>query len=93
MNVIDLDPHGTHSLEVVIQMTGSARRKILFYCRKGIIKPVEDGEWRFNDEAVIRLRHIELLRQQHRMNWAAIYTIIGLLDQVDTLREELRFRR
>jgi DNA-binding transcriptional MerR regulator len=81
---------------VVIRMTGSSHRKILFYCRKGLISPVREEsreEWCFDEETVMRLRHIEALRQRHRMNWAAIQTIITLLDQVETLREELRFRR
>ncbi|MFK7852099.1 MAG: chaperone modulator CbpM [Akkermansiaceae bacterium] len=95
MKLIDPDPHGTHSLEVVVRLTGSSRRKIYFYCKQGVICPIssEEEDWYFDEEAVIRLRHIESLRQRHRMNWAAIRTIISLLDEVDTLREELRFRR
>ncbi len=88
------DPHQTHPLAVVIRMTGSSRRKIVFYCRKGIVSPVAThDEWHFDEDTVMRLRHIETLRQRHRMNWAAIHTIIGLLDEVESLREELRFRR
>lgn len=94
MSMINPDPHDLHPLEVVIRMTGSTRRKIIFYCRKGIITPAAtQGEWRFDEESVMRLRHIETLRQRHRMNWAAIRTIIALLDEVEALREELRFRR
>ncbi len=95
MKMIDPDPHRTHSLEVVVKLTGSSRRKIVFYCRKGVIRPVRRAEddWHFDEETVTRLRHIEALRQQHRMNWAAIRTIISLLDEVEALREELRFRR
>jgi DNA-binding transcriptional MerR regulator len=94
MHLISPDPHHLHPLEVVVRMTGSSRRKIIFYCRKGIVAPAESsGEWHFDEESVIRLRHIETLRQRHRMNWAAIRTIIALLDEVETLREELRFRR
>lgn len=95
MKIISPDPHNTHSLEVVVRLTGSSRRKIVFYCRKGVISPVDRGndELHFDEESVIRLRHIETLRQQHRMNWAAIHTIIGLLDEVENLRDELRWRR
>jgi DNA-binding transcriptional MerR regulator len=94
MDTISPDPHETHPIEVVIRMTGSSRRKIIFYCRKGIVAPAESSrEWHFDEESVIRLRHIETLRQRHRMNWAAIRTIIALLDDVESLREELRFRR
>lgn len=95
MKMIAPDPHETHPIEVVIRMTGSSRRKIFFYCRKGIVSPVQgnDHDWHFDEESVIRLRHIEALRQQHRMNWAAIQTIIRLLDEVESLRAELRWRR
>ena len=94
MNMISPDPHCLHPLEVVIRMTGSSRRKIIFYCSKGIVTPAENsGSWHFDEESVMRLRHIETLRQRHRMNWAAIRTIMALLDEVETLREELRFRR
>ena len=95
MKTVDLDPHHLHSLEVVIQMTGSSRRKIFFYCRKGLVQPAihDEKDWHFNEEAVLRLRHIETLRQKHRMNWAAIFTIIGLSDEIERLRDELRFLR
>lgn len=94
MNMISPDPHHIHPLEVVIRMTGSSRRKIVFYCRKGIVSSVgEETELHFDENAVMRLRHIEMLRQQHRMNWAAIHTIVNLLEEVENLREELRFRR
>ncbi|BCX47938.1 transcriptional regulator [Haloferula helveola] len=95
MDTIEPDPHRTHSMEVVVKLTGSSRRKIVFYCRQGVIRPARDSgeDWLFDEEAVARLRHIETLRQQHRMNWAAIRTIVSLLDQVEALREELRFRR
>ncbi len=96
MKMIEPDPHDIHPLEVVIHMTGSSRRKIFFYCRKGVVAPVhqEPGqEWHFDEHSVMRLRHIEMLRQQHRMNWAAIHTIIRLVDEVESLRDELRFRR
>jgi DNA-binding transcriptional MerR regulator len=94
MSMISPDPHHLHPLEVVIRMTGSSRRKVIFYCRKGIVSPVTDqGTWHFDEEGVMRLRHIEMLRQQHRMNWVAIQIIVGLLDEVEMLREELRFHR
>lgn len=94
MKTVEPDPHTTHPLEVVIRMTGTSRRKIIFYCRKGVLPVSRHGDdWHFDEESVMRLRHIEALRQQHRMNWAAIRTIMSLMDEVEVLREELRFRR
>jgi DNA-binding transcriptional MerR regulator len=95
MKMLEPDPYHLLSLEVVVQMTGCPRRKIVFYCRKGVIRPApcENDEWHFDQETLIRLRHIESLRHQHRMNWAAIHRIIGLMDELENLRAELRFLR
>ncbi|WP_386820194.1 chaperone modulator CbpM [Luteolibacter algae] len=93
--MIEPDPHEIHPLEVVVRMTGSSRRKIIFYCRKGVVAPAkqENDEWFFDEDSVMRLRHIELLRQHHRMNWAAIITIVRLMEENEHLRAELRLRR
>ena len=95
MKTCEPDPHGTYPIHAVVRMTGSSRRKIVFYCRKGVVTPVKETEddWYFDEESVMRLRHVETLRQVHRMNWAAISTIMGLLREVEALRAELRFRR
>lgn len=95
MKTFEPDPHGTYPIQAVVRMTGSSRRKIVFYCRKGLVSPVEEveDEWYFDEESVMRLRHVETLRQVHGMNWAAISTIMELLREVEALRSELRFRR
>ncbi|WP_411827685.1 MerR family transcriptional regulator [Luteolibacter sp. AS25] len=95
MKTITPDPQLTHPLETAITLTGSSRRKILFYCQKGIVTPIRSEttkEWHFDEETLLRLRHIETLRQQHRMNWLAIQTIIHLTNEVEVLRQELRRR-
>lgn len=91
MKAYEPDPHDLHSMETVIRLTGSSRRKIVFYCRKGLVKPAED--WRFDNDSVQLLRRVEQLRREHRMNWAAIRMIARLSREVEMLREELRFRR
>lgn len=93
MKTIHADAHHTHSLEMVIRMTGSTRRKIMFYCQQGMVTPVSEEEFSFDEVAILRLRRIETLRQHHRMNWAAIVTIISLQDELESLQEEARFRR
>lgn len=96
MNVCEPDPHRLYPLHDVARMTGSSARKIVFYCRKGIVapqSPPHGEEWHFDELAVLRLRKIEILRQEHRMNWAAIEMIMSLMHEVEALRDELRFRR
>lgn len=97
MNICEPDPSNLYPLETVAQMTNSSVRKVVFYCRQGVIAPTEptprESTWTFDEDTIARLRRIEQLRQQHRMNWAAIRMIMGLLEEVDALREELRFHR
>lgn len=96
MKICEPDPQRVYPIEMVVRMTGAAERKIVFYCRQGMIRPARDPEregWQFDEDSVMRLRKIESLRRHHRMNWAAIRTIMDLLQEVEELRRELRFRR
>ncbi len=96
MKVIHPDPEETHSLEIVIRMTNSSFRKIYFYCAKGLIAPIQnpsEDTWHFDEHTIRKLRQIETLRQHHRMNWAAIYMIMSMQDELETLRAQLRFQR
>ncbi|MCH7224903.1 MerR family transcriptional regulator [Haloferula sp. A504] len=94
-DVHEPDPHALYTIREVVSLTASSERKVVFYCRKGLLDPVAEdgGEWRFDAESLARLRHIEILRQQHRMNWAAIETILRLQQQIEALRRELRCQR
>lgn len=89
------DPRTLYTLREVVGITSSSERKIIFYCRKGVVAPASrsDDEWRFDEDALARLRWIEALRQRHRMNWAAIEMILRLQHEIEALRGELRFRR
>ncbi len=92
---ISPDPYQLHSIEQVIRITGLPRRKIVFYCAKGLVGPVslhEEDHLYFDQETILRLSHIEDLRQHHRMNWAAISTIFDLIDEVQLLRQRARSR-
>ncbi len=85
------DPHALHSMDTVVRLTGTERRKIVFYCRQGLVQPAQG--WLFDEEAIRLLRHLETLRREHRMNWAAIRMVATLMREVESLRRELRFRR
>lgn len=89
------DPQTLYTIHEVVRMSSSSQRKVVFYCRKGVVAPAatRDGEWRFDEDALARLRWIEALRQRQRMNWAAIETILRLQREVEALRDELRFHR
>ena len=85
------DAQARHSLETVVRMTGTSRRKIVFYCERGLVETTDD--WHFDDDSVRLLQQLETLRERHGMNWEAIRTIAELMREVEVLRAELRFRR
>lgn len=90
------DPATLYTLEEVVRLTHLPRRQIVRYCQCGLVAPVaapEVGGWIFNDEGLRRLRRIEALRQHYDVNLTALRLIMELLDEVERLRQELRFRR
>jgi len=85
-----------YSIETAARLAHVSRRLIAVYCRQGLVAPVMDpdsGGWQFNDEAIRRLRQIEALRTVCGMNLAAIAIILDLMEEMDRLRQELRFLR
>jgi DNA-binding transcriptional MerR regulator len=86
-----------YTLEMVERITRLPRRTILVYHRHGLISPAqrvaEVNSWRFDDETLRVLRRAEWLRRELGVNLAGIKLIMGLLDEVETLRAELRQRR
>jgi MerR family transcriptional regulator/heat shock protein HspR len=86
-----------YTLEMVERLTRVPRRTILVYHRHGLISPAqreaEADAWRFDDETLRVLRRAEWLRRELGVNLAGVKLIMGLLDEVDALRAELRLRR
>jgi DNA-binding transcriptional MerR regulator len=86
-----------YTLEMVERITRLPRRTILVYHRHGVISPAQHASevdaWRFDDEALRALRRAEWLRRELGVNLAGVKLIMGLLDEVEALRAELRQRR
>lgn len=77
----------TYTLEVLAEMTGISTQTIVQYKEHGIIRPD------FDDETVRCLRRIEHLRESCEVNLNGLKLLSNLLEEVETLREELRTRR
>lgn len=84
-----------YSLERVSELTGMPRQTILEYREQGLIAAALDpaGASPFNDETIRALHRIEHLRAACEMNLAGLKLMLGLMDEVDRLREALRARR
>jgi DNA-binding transcriptional MerR regulator len=83
-----------YSLETVEQITRLSRDRIVLYQRYGLVKPVQvrDGVY-FDDRAVLQLRRIAFLLSEYGVNETGVRHIAALFDEVERLREELRFLR
>ena len=87
------DPVAVYSIETAAQLAGVPRRTILIYCKHGLVSPTVDptlwGYW-FTADAIRTLRRIENLRHTCGDDFPGIAMILGLLNEVQTLKAQLR---
>ena len=89
----DLGNGTAYSLEILSEMTGVSTQTILQYQEHGLIHPSDGGDPHFTDDTLRMLRRIEHLRELCEPNLAGLKLLTQLLDEVETLRAELRARR
>ena len=85
-----------YSLDAAAYLAGVSGRTFLLYCREGSVGSIFESEYgslMFTPEAVWSVRRAEALRQSHGMDVAGVKLVFGLLDEVESLRRELRFLR
>jgi MerR family transcriptional regulator, heat shock protein HspR len=83
-----------HSIEVAARLAQVPRRLIVLYYKHGLVEPVGDpagAGWYFDDEAIRVVRRIEYLRSTCGLNLAGIKLVMSLTEEVERLRNELRF--
>jgi DNA-binding transcriptional MerR regulator len=83
-----------YSFEKVASITGVSRTTIIEYCETGLL-PVEVAQvetTEFDDAMINLIRRVEALRTVHGLNHTGIRMILKLTDEVEKLRQELKFR-
>lgn len=96
LTVYQPTPDTLYSLDVAAHLAGTTRRSLLLYCRAGIVQPLflpPYGMLAFTDGAIRIVRRIERLREERNLDLAWMKTLFDLLDEVDRLRDEIRFLR
>jgi DNA-binding transcriptional MerR regulator len=89
-------PDAVYTLETAAHLAQVTRRAILVYYNHGLISPARDPQeagYYFNDEAIRALQHIAFLRNYCGINLRGTRLIMKLMDEVERLQNELRFRR
>lgn len=96
LELFRLRPDVFYSLDEAAELAGVPRRMLLIYCRAGLVRPVYQppyGVMNFTEEAILRVRRLEPLRVGHGLDVTWLQTMVGLLEEVEQLRAELRFWR
>ncbi len=89
-------PEAVYTIEAAANLAHTGRHRILVYYKQGLVSPVvapECGGFYFNDEGVRTLRRIEYLRTNRGINLAGTRMILELQNELERLRNEVRFLR
>ena len=89
-------PDAVYTLETAAHLAQVTRRAILVYYKHGLISPAMDPReagYYFDNEAIRALQRIEFLRNDCGINLRGTRIIMKLMDEVERLQNELRFRR
>ena len=83
-----------YSIEMVEQITHLERERIVLYQHYGLVRAFpEAGALRFDEAAILRLRRLAFLLNEYELNEAGLRHFADLLDEVERLRDEVRFLR
>ena len=86
-----------YTLETVERITHITRDRIVFYYRHGLVSTIRESADQagllFDDEAIHRLRRIAFLLSEYGINHDGLKMVTALMDEVERLREEVRFLR
>jgi DNA-binding transcriptional MerR regulator len=90
-------PHGaSYTIEMVARITRIPADEIVVYYRSGFVTPIEardENSLVFDERAVLQLRRIAFLLSEYQINREGLKMVAGLMDEVERLREEVRFLR
>jgi DNA-binding transcriptional MerR regulator len=83
----------SYSLEILSEISGVSQTVILEYQQHGLLRAQPGDTSAFTDDTVHALRRLEHLREVCSPNLTGLKLLAQLLDEVERLRAELRFRR
>jgi DNA-binding transcriptional MerR regulator len=93
LQIFEPDPEVLYGIEAAAHLAHIPKRTILVYCKHGLVSPVtataQEG-YLFDREAIVALLRIEALRKSCGGELAAIKVILDLMNEVQSLRRELR---
>jgi DNA-binding transcriptional MerR regulator len=87
--------HAIYTIETVERITHISKDRIVLYYQHGLVSPVQatEKEILFDEEAIHKLRQIAFLLSEYGINHQGLKEFVSLMDEVNRLREEVRFLR
>jgi hypothetical protein len=85
-----------YTVEAVARITRIPEEEIVIFVRAGYVSPLPSGnqaDLLFDEEAVHQLRRLAFLLSEYNINRNGLRMISALINEVERLREEVRFLR
>ena len=95
LQLFESDANPVCALAEVERLTRVPQRKILRYCKQGLVSPVEEtepGDIYFDGDAIRALQRIENLRSDFGINLGGIKLIFDLTNEVERLHSAVALR-
>ena len=86
-------PDAVYPIDTIAHLAGVPRHTVLLCCRHRLISPREDpeyGGYRFDVGTIQTLQRVDYLYRECGINFTGVRMILGLMDEVEQLRERLR---
>ena len=88
--------HVEYTVEAVARITRIPAEEIIIFARAGYVSPLPSGnqaDLLFDEAGVHQLRRLAFLLSEYGINRSGLRMISSLIDEVERLREEVRFLR
>jgi DNA-binding transcriptional MerR regulator len=95
-NAFEIESIAIYTIETVERLTHISKDRIVLYYQHGLITSVradEKTDLLFDDEAIHKLRRIAFLASEYGMNHDGLRVFSSLVNELERLREEVRFLR
>lgn len=90
--VYEPDLEATYTLEAASELCEMSTQTVVYYQQQGLLRGTSQSE-PLGNEALRTLRRIEHLKRAYEMNLAGVRMMLALMDEVESLRNDLRARR
>jgi hypothetical protein len=87
------EPDAVYPVDTIAHLAGVPRHTVLLCCRHHLIAPHEDpeyGGYRFSVGTIRILQRADYLHRECGINFTGVRIILGLMDEVEELRAQVR---